>query len=80
MKTAFKRSIWQVALASAFITCAATSLAQVKVGVIQGLSGPPAVVDFGEVGEGDLAGEKRGRAFFGVDGIFQFGETVWACP
>ena len=48
MKTAFKRSIWQVALASAFITCAATSLAQVKVGVIQGLSGPPAIVDFGE--------------------------------
>ena len=48
MKTALKRSIWQVALASAFITCAATSLAQVKVGVIQGLSGPPAIVDFGE--------------------------------
>jgi len=48
MKTSFKRSIWQVALASTFITCAATSLAQVKVGVIQGLSGPPAIVDFGE--------------------------------
>jgi branched-chain amino acid transport system substrate-binding protein len=25
-----------------------TSLAQVKVGIIQGLSGPPAIVDFGE--------------------------------
>ena len=48
MKTTFKRSIWQAALASAFITCAATSLAQVKVGIIQGLSGPPAIVDFGE--------------------------------
>jgi len=48
MKTVFNRDLWKAAVVSALIAWAAPSLAQVKVGVIEGLSGPPAIVDFGE--------------------------------
>ncbi len=35
-------------LAAAFLAASGAASAQVKVGIIQGLSGPPAIVDFGE--------------------------------
>ena len=35
-------------VAACSMVIGSASLAQVKVGVIQGLSGPPAIVDFGE--------------------------------
>lgn len=48
MKKNFTRNIWQGVIATAMIACATQASAQVKVGVIEGLSGPPAIVDFGE--------------------------------
>lgn len=45
----FGRKVFGCALGAALASTLATSaFAQVKVGVIQGLSGPPAIVDFGE--------------------------------
>ena len=43
MKTIFKRVV-----GASLLAVASAASAQVKVGVIQGLSGPPAIVDFGE--------------------------------
>jgi branched-chain amino acid transport system substrate-binding protein len=48
MKKNFQQSLLKIACASALIACAFNATAQVKVGVIEGLSGPPAIVDFGE--------------------------------
>lgn len=48
MKAKSLLGIWQGALISAALVWAVPSTAQVKVGVIEGLSGPPAIVDFGE--------------------------------
>jgi branched-chain amino acid transport system substrate-binding protein len=48
MKKKYKQTIWQATLVSALLTCSLPASAQVKVGVIEGLSGPPAIVDFGE--------------------------------
>ena len=48
MKKSIARTLLNATIAATFATCAAPSLAQVKVGVIEGLSGPPALIDFGE--------------------------------
>lgn len=48
MKKTYQQSIFKMAFASTLIACAFNASAQVKVGVIEGLSGPPAIVDFGE--------------------------------
>lgn len=48
MKKIYQQSILKMAFASTLIACALNASAQVKVGVIEGLSGPPAIVDFGE--------------------------------
>jgi branched-chain amino acid transport system substrate-binding protein len=48
MKKTYQQSIFKMAFASTLIACAFNVSAQVKVGVIEGLSGPPAIVDFGE--------------------------------
>ncbi len=48
MKKIYKKTIFQATLVSALLTCSLHASAQVKVGVIEGLSGPPAIVDFGE--------------------------------
>lgn len=48
MKSTIARTLLSATLAAALATAAASSLAQVKVGVIEGLSGPPALIDFGE--------------------------------
>ena len=48
MKKIFKQTLWQATLVPALLACSLQASAQVKVGVIEGLSGPPAIVDFGE--------------------------------
>lgn len=48
MKSTVARTLLNATLAAALATAAASSFAQVKVGVIEGLSGPPALIDFGE--------------------------------
>ncbi len=48
MKKTYRQSMFKMAFASTLIACALNVSAQVKVGVIEGLSGPPAIVDFGE--------------------------------
>ena len=48
MKKLLQNKLLNATLAAAFISLSATAVAQVKVGVIEGLSGPPAIVDFGE--------------------------------
>ena len=48
MKKIYKQTLWQATLVSALLACSLQASAQVKVGVIEGLSGPPAIVDFGE--------------------------------
>ena len=48
MKNTIARTLLNATIAATFAACAAPSLAQVKVGVIEGLSGPPALIDFGE--------------------------------
>ena len=48
MKKTYRQSMLKMALASTLMAFAFNASAQVKVGVIEGLSGPPAIVDFGE--------------------------------
>ena len=48
MKLLNARNCLPFALSIAALGLHATAMAQVKVGIIQGLSGPPAIVDFGE--------------------------------
>ena len=48
MKKIYKQTLWQATLVSTLLACSLQASAQVKVGVIEGLSGPPAIVDFGE--------------------------------
>jgi branched-chain amino acid transport system substrate-binding protein len=48
MKKIYRQSILKMAFASTLMAFAFNASAQVKVGVIEGLSGPPAIVDFGE--------------------------------
>lgn len=48
MKKILENKLLKTTIATALIAWGTTAIAQVKVGVIEGLSGPPAIVDFGE--------------------------------
>jgi len=48
MKTLINKNMFVASVTAVLVSASMTALAQVKVGVIEGLSGPPAIVDFGE--------------------------------